>query len=124
MGAYDVASGGGDTTAPTPNPATIANTSHTASSVTVTATTATDETSLGSSPYRFSKNNGSTWTSYQSSETYVFTGLTASTSYQVKVQAQDAVGNATTASSATTVTTDAVATSTSRARIRRAGVGL
>jgi hypothetical protein len=111
VGSWDAGalqSGGGDTTAPTPNPSTIASTSHTSSSVSVTATTATD----ASSPpvqYRFSKDSGSTWTSYQSSSSYTFTSLTASTAYQVKVQAEDSATtpNVTGASSATTVTTDA-----------------
>jgi len=109
-GAYQYLSGGGDVTAPTPNPATISGTpTKTSTTITVTATTATDETDLGSSPYRFSSDNGSTWTSYQASASYTFTGLTPSTSYNIKVQYQDAAANAGTASSATSVTTDAPA---------------
>ncbi len=100
--------GGADTTAPTPNPATIASATATGTTTaTVVASTASDETSLGSAPYAFSSDNGSSWTSYQSSATYNWTGLTPATLYHMKVRYQDAAGNVTTASAASDITTNA-----------------
>ena len=46
--------------------------------------------------YSFSKDNGATWTAYQDSATYTFTGLAASTSYQFRHRVKDAAGNTTT----------------------------
>lgn len=120
----DGAGSGGDTTPPTPNPATISGPpTHTSTTITVTATTATDETSLGSAPYRFSSDNGSTWTSYQSSASYTFTALAPSTSYNIRVQYQDAAANAGTASAASSVTTDAVVTTPVASR-QHSGIGV
>ena len=45
--------------------------------------------------YSFSKDNGATWTAYQDSATYTFTGLTASTSYTFKHKVKDGAGNET-----------------------------
>ena len=46
--------------------------------------------------YSFSKDNGATWTAYQDSATYTFTGLTASTAYQFRHRVKDAANNVTT----------------------------
>ena len=99
-----------DTTAPTPNPSTIASVAvNSATSITVTASTATD---VDTPPveYAFSSDNGSSWTAYQSSATYAFTSLTAATTYHFKVKAHDAAGtpNVTTPSAATDGTTFAL----------------
>lgn len=106
-GAYEYASGGGgDTTAPTPNPATFASvTANSSSQITVVATTASDETALHATPYDFAINGA--WQGYQSSATKVFTGLTASTSYAFKTRTKDAAGNVTSESSVTNRITDA-----------------
>ncbi|MFR2787665.1 MAG: chitobiase/beta-hexosaminidase C-terminal domain-containing protein [Clostridia bacterium] len=49
--------------------------------------------SSGIRGYRFSKDGGSNWTEEQTSGTYIFTGLNAGTSYQLKVKAIDNAGN-------------------------------
>ena len=54
--------------------------------------TGTDGSS-GIRGYRFSKDNGYSWTGEQVSGTYTFSGLTSGTSYQVKVKAIDNAGN-------------------------------
>lgn len=105
---------GGDTTAPTPNPSTIASATATGTTTaTVVATTATD---AGSPPveYRFSKDGGSSWSAWQSSATYNWTGLTAATLYPMQVQARDSATspNSTTASSSSNVTTNSSSTLT------------
>jgi len=122
LGAFKYVASGSDATAPTPNPSTISGTpTHTATSISVTATTSTDATTPPAT-YSFSSDNGATWTAFQSSASYTFSGLSSSTTYQVKVMAEDSAStpNVTTPSSATAVTTDALAASTSRAHIHRA----
>jgi hypothetical protein len=105
--AYRAGAGGGsDTTAPTPNPATIASTSHTSSTIGVVANPASDETALGTAPYHFSSDAGATWSAYQSSASYTFSGLTAATTYQLRVQYRDAAGNVGTQSAINAVSTD------------------
>ena len=61
-----------------------------------------------------SKDNGATWTAYQDSATYTFTGLTASTAYQFRHRVKDAANNVTTgtAVSKTTAATPPVDPST------------
>ena len=49
--------------------------------------------SSGIRGYRFSKDGGSNWTEEQSSGRYVFTGLNAGTSYEIKIKAIDNAGN-------------------------------
>ena len=49
--------------------------------------------SSGIRGYRFSKDNGYSWTGEQVSGTYTFSGLTSGTNYQVKVKAIDNAGN-------------------------------
>ena len=68
--------------------------------------------------YRFSKDNGSTWTAYQSSNTYNWTGLTEETTYQMKVQVK-ATHTGTNASDTTaTSSTLSVTTLADQAKIR------
>ena len=67
-------------------------------SITVTASTTdqaktSDNACSGNIQYKFSKDNGSTWTSYQTSGSYTYTGLSAGTNYTIKVEAKDKVGN-------------------------------
>ena len=87
-------------TTPAPTPDTTAPVAGTLA-VTVTDVKA-DLTVSGASDdrgyvqYSFSKDNGATWTAYQDSATYTFTGLTASTAYQFRHRVKDAAGNVTT----------------------------
>ncbi len=72
----------------------------TTNTITVTASTTDKEKTddykcSGIYGYRFSKDNGSTWTSYQTSGTYTFNGLTQNTTYNIKVEAKDKAGNTT-----------------------------
>ena len=69
-----------DTTKPTAASFTTTNTSN---SITITAT-GTDAES-GITHYQFSKDNGTTWTTIQTSNKYSFTGLTTG-SYNIKVK--------------------------------------
>jgi hypothetical protein len=69
-------------------------------SATTTATTADilvsgamDETALHATPYRFSKDNGSTYSAWQAGNTYQYTGLTSATSYPFKHEVRDAALN-------------------------------
>lgn len=76
-------------------------TTSTTNSITVVANTtdqmATAENgSSGIAGYRFSIDNGNSWTGYQTNGTYTFSGLTHSTTYNLKVQAKDNAGNITT----------------------------
>ena len=87
-------------TTPTPTPDTTAPVAGTLA-VTVTDVKADLSVSGASDDrgyvqYSFSKDNGATWTAYQDSATYTFTGLTASTSYQFRHRVRDAAGNVTT----------------------------
>lgn len=82
-----------DSTAP--GAGTLASSAITSSGATVTVSSASDETALHASPYSFSKDNGTTWTAYQSSNVYNWTGLTSSTSYQMRHRVRDAGGNVT-----------------------------
>ena len=105
-------------TTPTPTPDTTAPVAGTLA-VTVTDVKA-DLTVSGASDdrgyvqYSFSKDNGATWTAYQDSASYTFTGLTASTAYTFRHRVKDAAGNVTTgtAVSKTTAATPPVDPST------------
>ena len=90
--------GSGDTTAPTPG--ALSSSSITSTGFTLTATGASDAgVGLHAQPYRFSTDNGATWSAYQTSNVFVVTGKTASTVYTCKHQVQDAAGNVATGSS-------------------------
>ncbi len=101
--------GGGDTTPPTPNPATFASApaSGGTSSINMTATTGSD----ASPPVEYffnetSGNPGGSDSTWQTSTSYSDTGLNASTQYCYTVQSRDSVGNTGTASSQSCATTD------------------
>ena len=97
---YDVAL---DTTPPTLT-GSITLDSKTATEITVSSPTATDE--IGVVSYRWSSDGGSTYVT--STQTHTFTGLTADTAYAIRVVARDAAGNDSTPALALSVTTDAV----------------
>ena len=80
-----------DTTAPVAGTLTVATTDVKAD---LTVSGASDD--KGAVTYAFSKDNGATWTAYQSGATYSFTGLTGSTSYTFRHRVKDAAGNITT----------------------------
>lgn len=102
-----------DTTAPTPNPMTFATAPAAvdAFSVTMTATTAADN-SGAAVQYFFDETTGAaggTDSGWQSSTTYVDTGLSPSTLYTYRVKARDTSMNETSYSSTANVTTSAAA---------------
>lgn len=80
-----------DTTAPVAGTLSVSTTDVKAD---LTVSGASDD--RGYVQYSFSKDNGATWTAYQDSATYTFTGLTASTAYQFRHRVRDAAGNVTT----------------------------
>ncbi len=71
----------------------------TTKSITVIAKNVTDAAaangsgSSGIAGYRFSKDNGNTWTAYQTSGTYTWDNLPQTTNYTIKVEAKDNAGN-------------------------------
>lgn len=103
---YQVVQDGWTTPAPTPD-----TTAPVAGTLGVTVTDVKADLSVsgasddrGSVQYSFSKDNGATWTAYQDSATYTFTGLTASTAYTFKHRVKDAAGNVTTGTAASKTT--------------------
>ncbi len=103
--------GGGDTTPPTPNPATFASPPASAgtSSISMTATTASDP----SSPVEYfftetSGNAGGSNSTWQTSTSYTDTLLSPSTQYCYTVTSRDSAGNTGSSSSASCATTDAL----------------
>lgn len=68
--------------------------------------------------YRFSKDGGSTWTSYQSSNSYNWTGLAEETSYNMAVQVK-ATHAGTNASDTTAVSYLTITTPADQAKIRK-----
>ena len=102
-----------DTTAPTPNPMSWASApaAQSVSSITMTATTATDPS--GGVQYQFqclTGVTGCTTSLWQSGTSYVANNLASSTSYTFQVLAKDALGNTTVASSSASATTQQAAT--------------
>jgi PKD repeat protein len=89
-----------DTTPPTPNPMgwTVAPFAQSRSTITMQATTATDDS--GSVQYNFSciSGTGCNDSGWQSSSQYTASGLIGGTSYSFQVSARDAYGNVTTPS--------------------------
>ncbi|MFI9383800.1 Bbp16 family capsid cement protein [Kutzneria sp. NPDC052558] len=94
--------GGGDTQAPSV-PSGLHATAHTATSVSLAWTAATDN--VGVTGYRVFANGSQVGTSAGTS--FTANGLTPSTTYSFTVTAQDAAGNTSPASTAASVTTDA-----------------
>jgi hypothetical protein len=99
-----------DTTPPTPNPMTFAAAPAPAgtTSISMTATTANDATTPPVS-YNFNCVTDSTDSGWQSSTTYIDTGLTANTSYTYRVKARD---SATPTPNETSYSTPAASTAT------------
>lgn len=100
----------GDQVAPSPdsvNPVagTLATSAVGETTVTVTVTGASDNTALHANPYRFSKDNGATYTAYQSSPVYNWTGLVSGNAYQMRHQVRDAGGNVSTGAAVAVTTT-------------------
>lgn len=91
-----------DITAPTAG--TLASSSITQNSCTLSVTGASDNASLHTTPYSFSTDNGTTWSAYQASTSYSATGLSSGTAYTCKHRVRDAAGNVT-VGTAITVTT-------------------
>lgn len=92
-------------TTPTPTPDTTAPVAGTLA-VTTTDTTATltvtgASDNRGSVSYAFSKDNGSTWSAWQTGASYTITGLTPSTAYYFRHRVKDAANNTTTGSAVT-----------------------
>lgn len=81
-----------DTTVPTAG--TLASSSVGATGFTLTVTGASDAgVGLAAKPYRFSTDDGATWSAWQLSAVKVVTGLTASTLYTCQHEVKDAAGN-------------------------------
>lgn len=113
IGAYKYGAAVEDTTPPTPNPSTIASvTPDSTTQITVVATTAVDAVS---SVVQYNHSIGGVFQGWQSSPTFVFTGLTPATLYSFRVKARDGSLNETTVSdeSLETTLTGSETTSTS-----------
>jgi len=105
-----VVPGGTDGTAPTPNPMTWASppAATSSSSITMTATVATD--AVSAVQYNFqclAGSSGCTASGWQSSNSYTANGLAASTLYTFNVIARDVAGNQTSAAASLSATTQA-----------------
>lgn len=81
-----------DTVAPTAGTLTVTTTS---SKATLTVAGASDDRALNSAPYSFSKDNGITWSGWQSSPSFEFTGLAQGTTFTFRHRTRDAEGNVT-----------------------------
>ncbi len=97
----------GDTQAPT-TPTSLASTSKTATSISLSWTASTDNVAVtGYDVYA-----NSTYKTTVSGTTATITGLTASTAYSIYVKAKDAAGNASASSNTISVTTNSSGTGT------------
>ena len=77
-----------DTTAPTPGVLSVTKT-HNSAQLSVSG--ATDDRAV--TGYAFSKDGGTTYTAWQASSSYTYTGLTVSTPYDFRHKVRDAAGN-------------------------------
>lgn len=96
---------GPDVTPPTPG--TLDSSAITTSGFTLTVTGASDAgVGLHATPYRFSTDNGSTWSAWQAGATFNVTGKSASTAYTCQHEVRDAASTPNVAQGASiTVTT-------------------
>ncbi|WP_114202854.1 fibronectin type III domain-containing protein [Janibacter anophelis] len=102
---------GPDVTAPIPG--TLAASGATTGGFTLTVTGASDAgAGLHATPYRFSTDNGTTWSAWQAAPTFEATGKTVSTSYTCIHQVRDAAGTPNTATGSSIVATTADPTPT------------
>lgn len=100
-----------DNTAPTAGTLTVSNI--TADGATLTVSGASDNQRLHVTPYRFSTNNGVTWSAWQQSATYTFTGMAELTPFTAIAEVRDAAGlTSRTASKAGTTASVAVTVET------------
>lgn len=81
-----------DTVPPVAGTLTVTTTS---SKATLTVSGASDDRALNAAPYSFSKDNGITWSGWQSSPTFEFTGLAQGTTFTFRHRTRDAEGNVT-----------------------------
>lgn len=90
-----------------PTAGTLAGSAITANSYTLTVTGASDTggAGLAPTPYRYSSDNGATWSAWQAGATYNVTGKTASTPYVNVHQVRDRNGNQTIGTPVTVTTT-------------------
>lgn len=95
----------GDETAPTAG--TLSASSISDAGFTLTVTGASDDVALHASPFRFSTDNGATWSGWQASPQLVVSGLSASTTYQCQHEVRDSAGKTSTGA-VVSVTTTAV----------------
>ncbi|QAV29789.1 hypothetical protein [Micrococcus luteus] len=79
-----------DTVPPAAGTLTVTTTS---SKATLTVSGASDDRALNAAPYSFSKDNGITWSGWQSSSTFEFTGLAQGTTFTFRHRVRDAEGN-------------------------------
>ena len=107
MGTYQVSAA--DVTVPVAG--TLAASAATTSGFTLTVSGASDSgVGLHSKPYRFSTNDGTVWTDWQTSPSYAATGLLSGTPYTCKHETRDAVGITATGAAITATTTGATST--------------
>ena len=79
-----------DTVPPVAGTLTVTTTS---SKATLTVSGASDDRALNAAPYSFSKDNGITWSGWQSAPTFEFTGLAQGTTFTFRHRVRDAEGN-------------------------------
>ena len=91
-----------DTTAPNPGSLSVVESAETAA---LKVTGATDDRAVAG--YAFSKDNGATWSAWQSAAEYTMTGLTKLTSYSFRHKVKDAAGNEAVGVAVTKTTLDA-----------------
>lgn len=92
-----------DTTSPTAG--VLSASTITASSFRLTVTGASDDVALDAQPYRFSLDNGGTFSNWQTSPDFDAASLTAETVYTCIHQVRDAAGNPASTGNSITVTT-------------------
>lgn len=79
-----------DTVPPVAGTLTVTTTS---SKATLTVSGASDDRALNAAPYSFSKDNGITWSGWQSAPTFEFTGLASGATFTFRHRTRDAEGN-------------------------------